>query len=209
MPGANDPATPGAPKPGRPRDPDVDLAIVQATLRLLTARGYEGMSVEGVASAASVGKTAIYRRYRSKAELAAAALETVKADSGPPPDTGSARTDLVEMMMQAQRAFSRGPVFAMLGALLVEERRNPKLFELFRQRIFLPRRDDGLAILRRGVKRGEIRADANLEVAAHAIVGALLTRHILAVPESRTLIEATVDTLWTGLANSGATDERA
>ena len=61
-------------KPGRPRDPETDRAILQATLKLLTDQGYAGMSVERVASEAGVGKTTIYRRYSSKEELVAAAL---------------------------------------------------------------------------------------------------------------------------------------
>ena len=190
------------PKPGRPRDPDVDRAILRATLRLLTSHGYSGMSVEGVASAAGVGKTAIYRRHKSKGELAAAALASLKDDMGPPPDTGDARTDMIELLVQSQAAFERGPAFSMMGALLVEEGRNPELFDLFRKRIFVPRRDDAILVLRRGVERGEIRADADLEVAVHAIIGSMFARHILATPESRQQIERSVDTIWRGLADS-------
>ena len=119
---------------------------------------------------------------------------------GPPPDTGSARGDMVEMLAQAQAAFTRGPVFAMLGALLVEEGRNPELFELFRERFMRPRRNDAMKLLRRGVERGEIRADADLETAIHAMVGSILARHILGVPETREKIEETIDTVWRGLA---------
>ena len=160
------------------------------------------MSIEGVASEAGVGKTAIYRRYPSKAELAAAAVGSLRNDWGPLPDTGSARTDIVEMLAKHQAAFMRGPGFAMIGALLVEERRNPGLFQLFRERIFQPRRADAIKLLRRGVARGEIQAEANLEVAVEAMIGSVLARHILAVPDSRRQIEQTVDTIWSGLARN-------
>ncbi len=188
------------PKPGRPRDPEVDRAILQATLHVLTDQGYAGMSVERVASEAGVGKTTIYRRYHSKEELAAAAVGSLRDDWGPPPDTGNARADIVEMLVQNQAALERGPGFPMIGALLVEERHNPELFELFRERIMRPRRDDAIMVLRRGVERGEIRADVDLEIAVHAMVGAMLARHILGTPESRERIEETVDTIWRGLA---------
>ena len=72
-----------------------------------------------------MGKTAIYRRYSSKEELAASAAASIKDDWGPPPDTGNARQDIVEMLVQAQAAFEHGPVFPMLGALLVEEAAEP------------------------------------------------------------------------------------
>ena len=195
------PSTQGTPKRGRPRDPEADRAIIRATLKLLTERGYAGMSVEQVASEAKVGKTTIYRRYNSKEELAAAAVSTLKADRGAPCDTGSVRTDMVEMIIQNQTMLERGPGFAIIGALLVEERRNPALFEIFRERIIRPRRDDAINVLQRGVERGQIRADADLGLAVEAIIGSIIARHILGTRESRDEIERTVDTIWNGLAN--------
>ena len=120
------------PRPGRPRDPETDQAILRAALQLLTDRGYAGMSVEGVASRAGVGKTTIYRRYASKEELVAAALAALRDDLGPLPDTGDIRSDMVEMILQMRRALQQGPGLGMIGALLVEERRSPELLELLR-----------------------------------------------------------------------------
>ena len=186
--------------PGRPRDPEADRAILQATLKLLTDQGYASMSVEQVASEAGVGKTTIYRGYASKEELVSAAVGALRDDIGPPPDTGDARADIVEMIVRAQVVLTRGPGFAMIGALLVEERRSAELFELFRERLIRPRRDEAVMVLQRGVDRGEIRAAVDLEVAVHAVVGATFARHILGTPESRKRIEQTVDTIWSGLA---------
>ena len=160
------------------------------------------MSVERVASEAGVGKTTIYRRYASKEELVAAALGTLRDDLGPLPDTDDTRADIVEMIMQNRRALQRGPGFPMIGALLVEERRSPELLELLRKRLIHPRRDEVITVLRRGVERGQIRADVDLEVAVQAMVGAMFMRHILGVPESRERIEQTVNTVWNGLASS-------
>ena len=190
------------PTPGRPRDPKADRAILQATLKLLTDQGYAGMSVEGVASEAGVGKTTIYRRYASKEELVVAAIGALRDDLGPLPNTGNTRTDIVEMIVQNQVALEHGPGFAMIGALLVEERRNPELFELFRERIIRPRRDEAVMVLQCGVDRGEIRADVDLEVAVQAMVGTGFIRHIWGAPESRERIEQTVDTIWRGLATN-------
>ena len=58
------------------------------------------MSVERVANIAGVGKTTIYRRYENKVELAAAAMRSLTDTFGTPPDTGSARNDIVEMLLQ-------------------------------------------------------------------------------------------------------------
>ena len=188
------------PKPGRPRDPQTDQAIHRAALKLLTERGYAGMSVEGVAAEAGVGKTTIYRRYASKEELVAAALGALRDNLGPLPDTGDTRSDLVEMILQMRLAIRRGPGFGMMGALLVEESRSPELLELLRERVLRPRRDEAMTVLQRGVDRGEVRPDVDLEVAVQAMVGAVFMRHIFGAPESRRRIEQTVDTVWNGLA---------
>lgn len=143
------------PRPGRPRDPETDQAILRAALQLLTDRGYAGMSVEGVASRAGVGKTTIYRRYASKEELVAAALAALRDDLGPLPDTGDIRSDMVEMILQMRRALQQGPGLGMIGALLVEERRSPELLELLRERLLRPRREEAIMVLQRGVDRGK------------------------------------------------------
>lgn len=186
---------------GRPRDPEVDQAILQTTLKVLTEYGYAGLSVERVASEAGVGKTTIYRRYTTKEELVAAAVGALKDELGPPPDTGDTLNDIVEMFARSLEMLERGPGFAMIGALLVEERRNPGLIELFRQRIIRPRRDDVIMVLQRGVERGEIRADADLAVATNAILGAILANHIFGAPESAEIIHHTVSTIWYGLTS--------
>ena len=160
------------------------------------------MSVERVANIAGVGKTTIYRRYENKAELAAAAMRSLTDTFGKPPDTGSARNDIVEMLLQNQTAFEHGPGFAVMGALLVEERRNPELIELFRNRIMRPRRKDALTILQRGVERGEIRPDTDLEATVYALVGSILARHIIGAPQSPTQIEKTVDTIFQGISTT-------
>ena len=88
----------------RPLDPTIDEAITSATLTLLTDRGFARMSMEAIATAARVGKPAIYRRFRDKAGLVAAViaqqlpeldppdLGDTRADSGRPPSRGSPPT---------------------------------------------------------------------------------------------------------------------
>jgi len=155
-----------------------------------------------VAGEAGVGKTTIYRRDGSMEELVDAALGALRDDLGPLPDTGDTRSDIVEMILQMRQAVRRGPDFGMIGALLVEETRSPELFELLRERLLRPRRDEAIMVLQRGVDRGEIRADVDLEIAVQAMVGAVFMRHMFGVPESRSRIEQTVDIVWSGLAGS-------
>ena len=59
-----------------PREPDparrsgrAHAAILEATRELIVEVGYDGMSIEGIAGRAGVGKQTIYRWWPSKAAL--------------------------------------------------------------------------------------------------------------------------------------------
>ena len=55
--------------PGRPRDPRIDTSILRAAAELLTEMGYSNVTMAAVAERARTTKTALYRRWSSKAEL--------------------------------------------------------------------------------------------------------------------------------------------
>ena len=80
-------------RPGRPRDPSYDRAILDATLQILNDKGYAGLTIDGVAARTGVGRPTIYRRWSSKPALAIAALAESPGLS-PVPDTGAVRDDL-------------------------------------------------------------------------------------------------------------------
>ena len=69
-----DTSTPASGRTGRPRDPGLDAAILDATRALLVEHGYQGITMQGVARIAAVHVPAIYRRWRTKFELVEAAV---------------------------------------------------------------------------------------------------------------------------------------
>src|SRR5436190_6924748 len=85
------------PARGRPRDPSRDEAIIDATIDVLVRDGYDRLSMEGVAAAAGVGKTTVYRRWSSKAELVIDAMATLKPAIDTI-DTGTLESD-VELLI--------------------------------------------------------------------------------------------------------------
>jgi AcrR family transcriptional regulator len=194
-------ATPVTRMPGRPRSATVDQRILDVTIQQLVERGYDAMSIEGIATAAGVGKTTIYRRYPGKRELVVGALSSIAASLQPPPDTGDARADLRAFVRQTFGVFRQdGLGFAMIGTLLVREREDPELMERFRAEVIRPRIEAATAILRRGVERGEVRWDVRIDVVVQMVAGALFARHVAGQPEDDAWVEAVFEILWEGAA---------
>jgi AcrR family transcriptional regulator len=192
--------TPEAPRTaGRPRSAEADQAILEATLRFLVEQGYDAMSIESIAAAAGVGKTTIYRRYPSKRELVVAAVLSIAENFQLPPDSGSVRVDLLACMHQAFEIFRTGSAFSIMGTLLVRERDDPELMDLFRREIIAPRMEAIGRLFRRGIDRGEIRAGISIPLVLQMLAGTIFARHISGSPEDEGWMESLVDTLFEGL----------
>lgn len=114
--------------PGRPRDATRDGVIHQATLELLVQRGYDRLSIDAVAARAGVSKATIYRRYRDKAAMVAAAVEH-RGAAEPPHTAGlSLREALVATLgWLADQVSSQDA--GLLGAAVAGVRGEPALAE--------------------------------------------------------------------------------
>ena len=183
---------------GRPRNPEADRAILQAAVELLGEVGFSAMSIEGVAARSGVAKTTIYRRFDSKLELVLNALNKSLAIDEVP-DTGSLRGDLRAMLTNPGGILivgGRGA--AILGTMLVEREKNPKLLEPYRRLILEPRQRQLHHILEQARQRGEISAGAD-----HFFVGASLFGSVVAsVLAGRTIDEEAVERLLDNVLRS-------
>ena len=177
---------------GRPRDPEVDRAILDASLVELRESGFGGFSVDAVAARAGVGKATIYRRWSAKEELVLAAAETLLADV-PVPDTGSARADLLVLASGMAAKLASETMGCLAADLAAESARNPEARALL-ARFATARRKPALAAVRRGVERGELRADVDPETVVDAVVGPVFYRsRISGAPLRRRTLERIVD----------------
>lgn len=148
---------------GRPRDARLDEAILEATLALLEESGYPNLTMEGVARRAGTTKPAIRRRWPSRQRLVIAALaETV--GTAPTPDTGCTHCDLILGVETLSQAFGGTLGRRTLPALVAELADDPELDRVFTETLFRPRRATTEAALRRGIERGDIRPDADIDL---------------------------------------------
>lgn len=163
--------------PGRPRSADADAAIVRATLDVLLEEGFRGLSVEAVRQRAGVGKATIYRRFPDKDALVRAAIGSLHRGFEEPPDTGSIEGDLDRIWELGYRSDPRITSFA--PRLLADAAGNPEMHAIFRAALIEPRRDFLRAILRRGIERGELRDDVDLDVVIDLIAGPFIYRLLI------------------------------
>jgi AcrR family transcriptional regulator len=163
--------------PGRPRDPNRDQAILRATLELMATRGFE-LGIEEVAERAGVAKTTIYRRFPSKEELVIAALETVSVPQ-PAPDTGSVRADLIEFALRRLEEAEAVSTPLVGMRLLSDLWQHPKLLAIFSERILAPARAPLVAIVERGIARGELRDDIDQDVIVDSLFGGIFYRTLI------------------------------
>jgi AcrR family transcriptional regulator len=175
-------SSPGPGKgPGRPRSERAHGAILEATLDLLVEEGFSRMSIEAVATRAGVGKATIYRRWLSKADLVAEAVACMKGHELRDVDTGNVRDDLVSLWHQAYKRgdSSSGEVTELMVKLMSARARHPELQEAFVRHVIEPRRRIVANVLRRGIERGEVRADLDVELAMDVLMGLAAYRSMI------------------------------
>lgn len=157
--------------PGRPRNTDIDAAVLEAARRHLAMVGYEAMSLVAVAEDAGTTRQALYRRWNDKADLATAAIASMsKLDERP--DTDDPLADLVEELRAFKAGVTRRHGISLVGTML-QESVDASLVRLFRKRLVEPRRRRIRHILDRSQDLGLVADDADLDYATAAATGLL------------------------------------
>jgi AcrR family transcriptional regulator len=142
--------------------------------RHLSNLGYEAMSLTAVAAEAGTTRQALYRRWPTKASLAADALKAA-ADAGPAVASDDPLADLADELADFQRGVSRPGRLSLVGTML-QDGTAPEARERYQAQVIAPRRARIRAILERAQQRGLIDQDADLEVAVTLCTGSWYAR---------------------------------
>jgi AcrR family transcriptional regulator len=167
----------------RKRGAALEDAILEAAYAELTEVGYTAFTVESVAARARTGKASIYRRWPTKQELVMdTLLERLPTPEqcGIVPDLDDSVTT-VQALHEIASAIGKvmtSPAGAAMRAIKCEALSDPQLAKLIDDRFQAPRRAALLALLQRGVERGEVRPEAVTQLVAD-VVPAVLTHRIL------------------------------
>ena len=162
---------------GRPRSNQSHQAILQATLELLAEVGFERMSIEAIATCAGVGKTTIYRRYNSKEELVADAIESLRAEVVIP-DTGTLWGDMDALIHNAAQ-ITLNPVGRQAVAMIISSASsNSQFAQIYWTKYLQPRRQAFEVVIERAKTRNEVQENLDPALVFDTISGIMLYAQI-------------------------------
>jgi AcrR family transcriptional regulator len=188
-------------RPGRPRSERATAAILRAAGELLDSRGLDGLSVDAIAARAGVSKATIYRWWPNKAAIVMDAVLSATAPQIPFPDTGSVREDLRQQMGSVVRLFTKTATGRALVALIAQSQHDAATATALHERFIAPRRTTAGDVLRRGIDRGELRPDLDVETAIDTLYGALYYRLLVSGdPLTQRYVDRVIDQIYPTLA---------
>lgn len=166
-------------RPGRPRSAEADASILAAAVEIFAETGLDGLTVEGVAARAGVGKATIYRRYPGKVELVVAATRHFTQVGEPAPDTGSTAGDLRVLVDGLIAMLTTSPLGRALPILVAARSRVPELEAAYAE-IVADKRARIAEVIRRGIERGDLAADTvDPELAIDWVVAPVFYRYLI------------------------------
>ncbi|MFI6641671.1 TetR/AcrR family transcriptional regulator [Streptomyces sp. NPDC050504] len=175
-----DPGTPRrAPAGAAVLREDVTDAIRAAVFAELAAVGFARMSMEGIARRAGVGKTAVYRRWKSKLELVLDLVSAVASQGMPAPDTGSLYGDVRALLEVASHALRHPVASQVIPDLLVESVRHPEISDAIKAALLDGQQGVAAVVVRAAVARGELPGGTDPDRALDLIVGPLYWRLVV------------------------------
>lgn len=187
------------PQAGRPRNAEIDEQIIAAARALLAAGGYEALSFEAIGKQTGIGRPTIYRRWPSKAHLAATIA--YGKDRPLPRTEGALRPQIQALVEQVARQYGH-PDIAAAAIGLINAFYND---EALRRELHTPAEKDARRQMREiiaaGKANGSIVQDADADVLFDMIVGTLVFRLMFSSTERPAdHLEKLVDHLCRSLA---------
>ncbi|GAA3825577.1 TetR/AcrR family transcriptional regulator [Streptomyces chiangmaiensis] len=194
---------------GRPRDPAIEEALIQATRKRLAADGYSQMTIGDIVADAGVTRPTLYRRWANKYDLVIDALAYgFRAQREAYPVVDFDELPPLEAFREAVRRLDprchNKAAMALTGNFMAESERVPGLLEQLREHAVRPRCEELMDVLRRLQERGEIRNDVDLDTVVSLCFGSYFADYLRTGEAGAELPDRVVDTLWPAIATPSA-----
>ncbi len=172
---------------------------------LLETTPLRDLAIEAIATKARVGKQTIYKWWGGKSalvmEAALHSMEAVVAD-----DSGDARRDILSFLKRSARTLHETSTGHMLKLLMAEAQNDAAFAKAFQERFLLVRREGLRVAMRRGIARGQLLEDLDVDLVIDLAFGAIWLRLLTArAPITDRFAEQIVDMLWPAMRAEGKT----
>ena len=145
------------------------------------------MARDAIASRAGVGKTTIYRRYQSKEELVADAIESIREEIVIP-NTGTLWGDIDVLIENAAR-ITLSPLGRQTVAMIISSASsNDEFARIYWTKYLQPRQQAFTVVIERAKARNEVQVDLDANLVFDAMSGIMLYAQIFQ-PTSESWVE--------------------
>ncbi|WP_426241443.1 TetR/AcrR family transcriptional regulator [Nocardioides sp. LHG3406-4] len=193
---------------GRPRDPELDEAIIIATRRRLVEDGYSRMNIGDIATDAGVTRPTVYRRWPGKFDLVMDALDwgfraqrnsypTTSLEDVPPQQA------LTEAIKRLDPCYFNPDAMVLMGNFMAEVRRTPELLAMVCEHAVEPRVRLLEGVLSSLQERGHVRDDVDVRTISTMCFGAYFAAFLRNDDHADGLAERLSSTIWPAIAVPG------
>ena len=185
---------------GRSRSLRAEAAILKAATTLMEEKRPAQITAEAICKRAGVSKATLYKWWPSKIHVMLDAILKRIEIEVVVPDTGSAYQDYLTLLTNFAKFQINTPFGESVSCLFAEGANNQELKDLYLERYSKPRRAQLEQIWKRGVERGELRADTRSGLILDTLFGVLHYKQILGShPVTEDTAKAVVDMIFSGI----------
>lgn len=165
-------------KLGRPRSEETKKAILTTSYEMLLEMGFKAVTVDGIANRAGVSKATIYKWWPNKAAVVLEGYFAATESMLQAPDTGIIEEDLF-LQLNNLAVFITSDKGKVISELIAEGQFDENVSKEYRAKYFNPRRLISKEIINRGIARGELRKDLDIELVIDLLFAPLFYRLLI------------------------------
>jgi AcrR family transcriptional regulator len=154
----------------------VERAALTAALEQLAAGGVKGLTIEGVAARTGIAKTTLYRRWRSKEDLALAVLLEMAQMATDAPGGADLRSGLIGYLDAVITILRDTLLGRVMQGLVSDLATDPEMAAAFRSEVVALREQHLATLLARSLESGELRQDVDLPLLQEMLFGPVYYR---------------------------------
>jgi AcrR family transcriptional regulator len=164
----------------RPRSSEAHEKVLRAALGLFGERGIDSTSMDAIAQSSGVSKATIYNHWADKEALLMEVMLMVHGLDREPEDedSGDLCHDLTTVLTRRPPDEFDDARQRMTPGLIAYSALHAEFGAAWRHRVMEPPRQSLRSILRRGIERGQLPADLDLEMSMALLLGPVLYAHI-------------------------------